>query len=464
MTFFFYDLETSGLDSRADRIMQFAGQRTDESLNKIGGPYNIVVKLSNEILPSPFATLTTGVTPQMTQQDGILESELAHLLMSEVFTPGTTAVGYNNIRFDDEFIRNLFFRNFHDAYAWQWADKRSRWDLLDVVRMTRALRPDGIKWVERDGKPSNKLTDLSSANGLEHVHAHDALSDVEALISVTSLLRDKQPQIFDFLLRMRGKSQVEHLVMSGEPFVYTSGRYPYPGKTTIACVLAESKQGAYVYDLRVDPAKFLKMPADELKAYVWLPRAERPENYQPLPVKELRFNRCPAVAPLSVLRPEDLERLKIDLTQVREHLELLKTDPTFVSRVESALERPPFPASPDPDCMLYDSFIPNSDQPKMEAVRNADEHTLADFNPDFADERLAKLLPLYKARNFPKSLTKAESAIWHDYRTAKIQARLPDFQKEMALAMKTLSNQPGVGDHQEFLLEELALWLENITS
>jgi exodeoxyribonuclease-1 len=464
MTFFFYDLETSGLDAKSDRIMQFAGIRTDENFNRIGEPYNIVVKLSNEILPSPFATLTTGITPQMTQQDGITEAELSNLLANEIFTPGTIAVGYNNIRFDDEFVRNLFFRNFYDAYTWQWADKRSRWDLLDVVRMTRALRPDGIKWVEKDGKQSNKLTDLSSANGLEHAHAHDALSDVEALIAVAKLLHFKQPQIFDYLLKMRDKKQVEQLVMSGEPFVYSSGRYGYPDKTTIAYPLAKTAQGAYVYDLRVDPTPFLAMTEAELKAHIQVPYKERPEGYVPLPVKEVRFNRCPAVAPLSVLKPEDLERLKINSEQVQENLSILAKDRTFIARVEFALERPPFPHSADPDCTLYDGFAPDSDKTKMEAVRNADAGKLADFNPMFADERLAKMLPLYKARNFPKSLTKAESAIWHDYRTAKINARLPEFQKEMAMAAKSISAQPGVGDHQEFLLEELALWLENITS
>ncbi|MCL2002254.1 exodeoxyribonuclease I, partial [Candidatus Saccharibacteria bacterium] len=419
---------------------------------------------SNDILPSPIATLTTGITPQMTQQDGITEAELASLLMSEIFTPDTIAVGYNNIRFDDEFIRNLFFRSFYDAYAWAWADNRSRWDLLDVVRMTRALRPGGIKWTERDGKQSNKLTDLSSANGLEHLQAHDALSDVLALISVARLLKAKQPQIFDYLLGMRDKKQVERLVMAGEPFVYASGRYSHPSKTTVAVALGKTPQGALVYDLRVDPAAFLAMSEAELQAHLQVPYKERPEGYVPLPVKELKFNRCPAVAPLSVLKPDDLKRLGLEMRQIQANLGALAQDKTFVSRVEAALERPPFPPSSDPDRTLYDSFVPDADKPKMEAVRNANEQTLSDFNPEFNDERLAKMLPLYKARNFPRSLTKSEAAIWHDYRTEKIKARLPEFQKEMAIAMRSLSDQPGVSDHQELLLEELALWLEDITA
>ena len=143
-TFFFYDLETSGLNPRQDRIMQFAGQRTDMDLQPIGEPYNILVTLNDDTLPSPDALMVTGITPQKTVEEGYTEAQFARILSEEIFTPDTIAVGFNNIRFDDEFIRHLFWRNFYDPYEWTWKDGRSRWDLLDVVRLTRALRPEGI--------------------------------------------------------------------------------------------------------------------------------------------------------------------------------------------------------------------------------------------------------------------------------------------------------------------------------
>ena len=115
-TFFFYDLETSGLSARDDRIMQFAGIRTTLELEPIGEPYNILVKLNDDTLPSPDALMVTGITPQQTTADGITEAEFAKLLMEEVFTPDTITVGFNSIRFDDEFIRHLFWRNFYDPY------------------------------------------------------------------------------------------------------------------------------------------------------------------------------------------------------------------------------------------------------------------------------------------------------------------------------------------------------------
>lgn len=100
-TFFFYDLETSGLSARDARIMQFAGIRTDMDLNPIGEPYNVLVRLNDDTLPSPEALMVTGITPQETVADGYSEAEFAKLLIDEVFTPDTIATGFNSVSFDD---------------------------------------------------------------------------------------------------------------------------------------------------------------------------------------------------------------------------------------------------------------------------------------------------------------------------------------------------------------------------
>ena len=174
--------------------MQFAGQRTDMDFNPVGEPYNVLVALNDDVLPSPDALMVTGITPQQTRNEGYKEAQFAQMLANQVFTPDTIAVGFNNIRFDDEFIRHLFWRNFIDPYEWAYKDGRSRWDLLDVTRMTRALRPEGIKWPMVDGKAVNKLELITKINGIDHFKAHDAMSDVEALIAVTKLIKQKQRQ------------------------------------------------------------------------------------------------------------------------------------------------------------------------------------------------------------------------------------------------------------------------------
>lgn len=464
-SFFFYDLETSGLSGRDDRIMQFAGIRTDENLEVVGEPYNILVKLPDDTLPSPEASLVTGITPQSTQADGLTEAEFATFLMEEIFTPDTITVGFNNIRFDDEFIRHLLWRNFYDPYEWAWKDGRSRWDMLDVVRMTRALRPEGIEWpVDKDGKPTNRLELLTKANGIDHFKAHDALSDVEALIAVTKLIRDKQPQLFDYLLKLRDKKEVQQLINLDDkkPFVYSSGRYDNEfNKTTVAFPLTAAPNGnVLVYDLRYDPAVFVVLSRDELEKKLYATYEERQtEGFKKLPVKVLQYNRAPAVAPLGVLEQADgWKRIGLTPEVVAGHKARLVAHPEFAETLRTIFEnRPEFKKSADPEAQLYDGFVGDRDKLRIEAVRNASRDELADFHPEFQDERLPELLLHYKARSFPGSLSKDEQAAWEAWRAARLSIQLPGFMKSLQRLATERTD-----DSAQYILQELQLWAENI--
>jgi exodeoxyribonuclease-1 len=57
------------------------------------------------------------------------------------------------------------------------------------------------------------------------------------------------------------------------------------------------------------------------------------------------------------------------------------------------------------DGQLYDRFNKDEDRTKMSVVRAAEPEELSKLIDDFSDERLRALLPLYKARNFPESLS-----------------------------------------------------------
>ncbi len=461
-TFFFYDLETSGLNARSQRIMQFAGIRTDLDLRPVGEPINVLVRLSDDILPDPGAIMVTGITPQMTLTDGLSEPEFCKLLISEAFTSDTITVGFNNVRFDDEFIRHTLWRNFYDPYEWAWADGRSRWDMLDVVRMTRALRPDGIKWpVDKDGKAVNKLELIAKENNLVHTKAHDALSDVEALIGVAKLIKTNQPKLFEYLLTMRDKKEVAKLVNleNPQPFVYASGRYDAAyEKTTIAFPIAPGvKPGSVlVYDLRYDPSPFYQASPTALASVLFADKAAREaDDYQRLPVKELSYNKCPAVAPVGVMDEETQHRLSIDLEVIKKHVRLLADNPGFAGAVKQAFEmREPYAPSVDVEGQLYDSFIDDKDKGRVRAVRGADVNELADFHPEFIDERLGELLFRYKARSFSDSLSDEERRTWEDFRGEKLRQNLPSYLVQLQKLAVTTSN--------HYLLEELQLWAESI--
>lgn len=445
--------------------MQFAGIRTDINLEQIGEPYNLLVKLNDDTLPSPEALMVTGITPQQTNDDGYSEAEFSKILINEIFTPDTIVVGFNNIRFDDEFIRHLFWRNFFDPYEWAWKDGRSRWDLLDVVRMTRALRPEGIKWpVDDEGQPTNRLELITKANGIDHFKAHDALSDVEALIAVTKLIRDKQPQLYEYLLKMRDKNEIKKLVNLDvkQPFVYVSGRFDQEfNKATVAFPLTSGKNGnIIIFDLRYDPTPFVKMNPAELKKKLYASWEERKaEDFVKLPVKELQYNHTPAVAPVGVLEHvEGWKKVKLDEATITKHKNILLSAPEFAENIRTAFEsKAEYKKSVDPEVQLYDGFVPDIDKVRIEVVRNASENELADLHPNFNDERLDGLLLHYKARNFPKSLAEDEMVAWEKWRTDRIKASLPAFVK----SLQELSSQV-TDDSKIFILQELNLWLESI--
>jgi exodeoxyribonuclease-1 len=464
-SFFFYDLETSGLSPQESRIMQFAGIRTDMNLKQVGDPVNVLVKLNDDVLPAPEALMVTGITPQETQADGYTEAEFSKIVSEEIFTPDTIAVGFNNIHFDDEFIRHLFWRNFYDPYEWTWKEGRSRWDLLDVVRMTRALRPKGIIWpVDVEGKATNRLELLSKENGLDHKKAHDALSDVEALIGVTKLIKEKQPQLYEYLLKMRDKNEIKKLINLDEkqPFVYVSGQLDGEfNKATVAFPLTAGKNGnVVVYDLRIDPTPFLSMGQEELAKKLYATWEERQEkDFQKLPVSEIQYNRVPAVAPIGVLAQEEgWKNISLDEETVTKHRNILLAVPGFAENIRSIFEKKKdYKKSDDPEGQLYESFVPDVDKLPIEGVRNAREQDLVDFHPQFTDERLPELLLHYKARNFPKSLSQDETIAWEKWRSDKITNALPDFMKSLQKLASTVTD-----DSKQFVLQELQLWAESV--
>jgi exodeoxyribonuclease-1 len=469
-SFFWYDLETSGLSPRTQRIMQFAGQRTDMDLNPIGDPVNILIKLGDDVLPDPEAVLLTGITPQATLQDGVTEVEFLHTFYKEVATPGTIFVGYNTVRFDDEFMRFLNYRNFYDAYEWQWQDKRSRWDLLDVVRMTRALRPTGIKWPMTNGKPSNRLELITKLNGVAHEHAHDALSDVIASIEVARLIKTNHPKLFEWLLNLRGKNDVKKFIDANPTFVYSSGRFSGEVESTavVRVLHTDDAKGALVYDLRFDPAEFHGLSAEELMER-WT-YTKDPTASARLPVKTVKYNHCPALSPTGVLSDTGVqERLHVTPELVNTHLSRLSSDVDLVANIVRARDllddergEQWSKAVSDADAALYDGFMGDTDRKLMAVVRAAEPSELGGLLSDLHDQRLKELLPRYKARNFANKLTDEERMDWEKYRyqvlmdggAESVLAKYLNHLRELTEAEKD--------ENRRYLLEELKLYGESI--
>jgi exodeoxyribonuclease-1 len=433
-TLFWHDYETFGVDPRRDRPAQFAGLRTDYQLNVISDPLVIFCKPALDYLPDPEACLITGITPQMALEKGVCEADFIKEIHQQISIPSTCTVGYNNIRFDDEVTRHTLYRNFYDPYAREWQNGNSRWDLIDLLRITRALRPEGIEWPNNEaGKPSFRLEDLTASNGIEHGSAHDALADVQATIALAKLIQQAQPKLFQYVFENRNKSRILEILKLGslQPVVHVSGMFPAEtGCLAVVVPLCEdplNKNGVLVYNLAVDPNALLTLDAEYIHQCVFTAADDLPEGLNRIPLKTIHINKCPVVAPLSVLRPVDAERLNINLADCLKNLQAIKAGPDLKNKLHQVFGRREFTELTDPDLMLYSGgFFNTHDKAMMQTIRQTSPNALADLQPDFDDARLPEMLFRYRARNYPDTLTKDETTQWVQFCIARLSDQSQD--------------------------------------
>lgn len=422
-TFYWHDYETSGTDPALDRPIQFAGVRTDENLTIVGEPLEQFCKLPPDCLPHPAASHVTGLTPQLINREGVSEREFIARIQREMSRPNTCTVGYNSIRFDDEFTRHTLYRNFYDAYEREYKNGNSRWDIIDVVRLCCALRPEDIEWPRHeDGKPSFRLEHLTAANGIEHGAAHDALADVRATIGIANILRQRKKKLFDYALQLRNKKFVARLLATRhpQPVVHVSSRLPSENYcTSLMLPVAPhpvNKNGVICVDLRHDPTPLFDLSAADITHYLYTPGSERTAEMPRIPLKTIHLNRCPIVATQRLLDDKAADRINLDLAACEKHAQACAKQRGWLTKL-SAIFDSPFQASQrDPEAQLYSGgFFSKTDRHYINEVRAASAERLAGQTFCFDDARLPEMLFRYRARNFPASLNMQEKAQWREH-------------------------------------------------
>jgi exodeoxyribonuclease-1 len=474
--FLFYDLETFGADPRRTRIAQFAAIRTDAALNEVEEPVSFFIKPADDLLPSPVATLITGITPQQALREGVDEAEAFARISEAMSRPQTCTLGWNTLRFDDEFIRHGLFRNFFDAYEREWRGGNSRWDLLDVARLFHALRPEGIAWPQHDdGKGTSfKLEHLAAANNVRIGDAHEALSDVRATLGMARLMRTAQPRLWEYATQLRDKHFAARLldISTMQPLLHVSQRYP-ASRRCAAPVLPLARHPRYdnrviVFDLEGDIDALLALDAQDIADRLYTPAADLPEGVARVPLKEVHLNRCPALVAWNHLRHEDFARLAIDRNAMEAAAEQLRPHAAMLAeKVRQVFAAAAEYARPDVDASLYDGFIGDGDKRKFSEVRSTPPQHLGNREFGFRDARLPELLFRYRARNWPQTLDIGEHARWDEYRRLRLltdsglsEATLPQYFQQIA-ALRAAH----VGDGDKHaLLDQLEIWGRELQS
>ncbi|MCF7928061.1 MAG: exodeoxyribonuclease I [Spirochaetales bacterium] len=478
-TFLWYDLETFGKNPRWDRIAQFAAIRTTTDFEPVGEPVVLYCRISPDYLPDPHACLITGITPKKTGEAGMREADFAAELYREMTVPDTCVVGYNNLQFDDEFVRNLFYRNFFDPYRREYAAGNSRWDVLGLVRMAHDLRPEGIQWLSDDeGKPVFKLERLSEANGIEHESAHDALSDTRATMELAKLIREKQPDLFDYYYKLRKKEAARRMINleSFDPVVYTSRLFTRPGAASsiVAPITTdpENFNAVYAFDLRSDPAPLLEYDVDTIRRLVFTRSDRLAPEQERIPLVSIALNRSPALSPLSVLDDARQKSLGLDTHQALENHKRIIESEGLARKVREVFRKDlsRMPQYQDPDLQIYQgSFFGDEDKAAFADIRRKSPQELIDHPPHLRDPRGPRLLQRYLGRNYYDFLSEQEQQRWHNICAARLLA--PEFEqayefgkfRKKVMSMLYDSN---IGARDKLILKDLldyADWLkENI--
>lgn len=422
LSFLWHDYETWGIDPRRDRVAQFAAIRTDKNLQEIGDPINIFCKPTADFLPHPEAALITGITPQKADSQGLVEAEFFTQIHDHFVKAGTCGVGYNSIRFDDEVTRTGFYRNFLDPYAREWQDGNSRWDIIDLVRMTYALRPEGINWPKgENGLPSFRLELLTAANDIAHEGAHDALSDVRATIALARFIKEKQPKLFDYYLGFRKKIAARPLLdlRDKKACLHISGMYSVE-QGCIAPVMPlfqhpVNTNEIIVLDLRQSPDYLLSLTAEQMAENLYSKTADLPEGITRIGLKGVHINKSPALAPVSTLTAEKAEQWQIDWETVEQHRQKVLQDESLQERLLALYSQTREFEEVDVDAAIYQGFISKEDRATCNRLLKQRPEQRVEMPPQFADQRLNKLYPRYLARNWPHLLNPSQQQQWQDF-------------------------------------------------
>ncbi len=496
-SFLWYDLETFGTNPFHDRIAQFAAVRTSLDFEVMDEPTVLYCKPSPDYLPDPQACLLTGITPIQCEKKGISEYRFAREIFKIMTRPHTTVLGYNSIQFDDEFIRNLFYRNLFDPYLREYSKGNSRWDILPLVRASQDLRPGTIKWPrDSDGKPLFKLELLAQANEIGHDRAHDALSDVYATIALASRIKQENPRLFSWAFNNRNKDALRKLFdLNHRPaLIYNSPLLTsLQGTTTLICPLGVPREEArqkwntiICADLRYDPSSILDLDMEEIKKRVFLPTTMEDGEHQRYPVYRIKINKAPFVAPLKTLSDDRAAALGMDMDRCLRHREILLAHRDISTKIRQVFSDPPESSlPPDPDYQIYSGFFGDADKEQFQVIHEELNRLLecpeGDKYPRVARlmvefrklelkdrDRILKLTSRIFGRSFGKYMKSKTIASWKAFCKTRLISPIPDEASDIHGFEKKLSQLRGqkgldAGNSQyEIVLEELQDYFDEI--
>lgn len=480
MQILWYDYETSGRDAAADRPVQLGWQVTDPGMEPVADAESQLVRLPDDVLPSPGAMLVHQILPDVHQRDGISEAELANHL-EQLIAPRTLVAGYNSRGFDDKFTQHIFYRCLRDPYAWQYADGRGRFDLYPVVLTYFVLAPEAIRWPEdNDGRPRFKLDRIGPLNQLDQglKKAHDASSDVAVTARLARQLALHDPDLFATCLKRIDKHFVTDQIRADgrregllEVTSFAGWDQGFVRDLWIPFRLSERSNDYVAFDLNYDPRHVMTSLIGLVESNS-ADRSELRKQARELGVHTIRINAQPMLFRRGTLEPNIKTRLEAfgrDEVRQNQHLDVwqhIQESPAFKQLYQLAVQvlvETEQALPDDVDFALYaGNFLSTHDKDLLTSLPLMDPEGLSQWTKLFDDPRYDTLLFRYRARNFPQSLTQSEWKLWQKTRREKLigvhstKTQASRVQDELV----AISQRTDLEPHQIEQLEQFVMWLD----
>lgn len=360
MAFVFYDTETTGISTDFDQILQFAAIRTDADLNEIDR-FEIRCRLLPHVIPHPAALKVTGMTiARATDPSLPCHYEMIRTIQAKMaeWSPAIF-VGYNSLNFDEHLLRQALFRTLHAPYLTN-TNGNCRADAMTLVQAASQFSPECVVVpTGPTGKAVFKLDQLAPANGFSHENAHDALADVEATIHMAKCVRERAPDCWSRFVRFSSKAGVNSFVESEDAFVLTEFYFNRPYHYVVAPLGADPDNPAaqLCLDLRHDLDWVSSLTDAQLGTWV---------AKSPKPVRKVRTNAAPSIAPVDDVPPSFLGALSED--HIEAAAQRVRDDDELRQRLIKAVmaNRVDYEDSPHVEEQIYAGFIPDGDKARME--------------------------------------------------------------------------------------------------
>ena len=383
-----WDIESSSANTSWGSIIEVGGVLVDPNFKELDR-FNFRCRLPEGEIPQAMALIVNK-----TSVDLLTKGNLSHYQMlgqlEATFKKWSPAIflGWSNIGFDDEMIRNEFFRGIRYPYITN-ATPNKRHDGLNIARGAHAVDESVLKTeINAKGNAVMKLESLARMNGIESSGAHSALFDAELVVSVLGLIKKNQPQTWDTFLRTANRADTEVIIKKEKIFTLAEYHFGKNYKYVVAplhpkyCI--DNYNWGRAVDLKIDPIPLLNMSISELKVAIKKLKF----------LKTIRSNKAPIILDSSYgMQVEPYS--KIDPKLISERAELVNNNEKFSQNVLTALreiaeEKQQFASQEDilAEETIYKKFTPQRDTalfPKWHEASWKDKLITLD---KFEDDRL----------------------------------------------------------------------------